>query len=265
MKSTSSTFVVGLAVLLGLFAAGAAAALCQPGETSVSCCIRKFPLSPVENCAATEAEALKVLSGLKLAYEAARATEGKVDDFANNSQLPNGSRNASTTTRPVRPSRIGLALVMTASDAARGNSGGHSPCVRHARATRGENLEGLDADWNQVWELNQRVQRSETVELTEEVRELLRRAGPTVALSSTEIAMALASEESAAALIHRIDARVHDGSRRLSAALNRMYRLRDSGDVEGARQQMRGVLAVEVVPHYRDIAEGQLERLDELP
>ena len=76
--------------------------------------------------------------------------------------------------------------------------------------------------------------------------------------------MALASEGSAAALIHRIDARVHEGSRRLSAALNRMYRLRDSGDVEGARQQMRDVLAVEVVPHYRDIAEGQLERLDEL-
>jgi DUSAM domain-containing protein len=125
-------------------------------------------------------------------------------------------------------------------------------------------LEGLDADWNQVWELNQRVQRGETVELTEEVRELLRRAGPTVALSSTEIEMALASEGSAAALIHRIDARVHEGSRRLSAALNRMYRLRDSGDVEGARQQMRDVLAVEVVPHYRAIAEGQLERLDEL-
>jgi DUSAM domain-containing protein len=125
-------------------------------------------------------------------------------------------------------------------------------------------LEGLDADWNQVWELSQRVQRGETVELTEEVRELLRRAGPTVALDSTEIELALVSQETTAGLIQRIDARVHDGSRRLSAALNRMYRLRDSGDIEGARQQIRDVLAVEVVPHYRAIAEGQLERLDEL-
>ena len=125
-------------------------------------------------------------------------------------------------------------------------------------------MEGLDADWNQVWELNQRVQRGEVLDLTEEVRELLRRAGPSVALGSTEIEASLQSAESAPALIQRIDARVHDGSRRLSAALNRMYRLRDSGDLEAARQQMRDVLSVEVVPHYRDIAEGQLERLDEL-
>ncbi len=124
-------------------------------------------------------------------------------------------------------------------------------------------MEGLDADWNEVWELNQRIQRGEALVLTEEVRELLRRTGPTVALSSAEIETALNSAESASALIQRIDTRVHDGSRRLSAALNRMYRLRDAGDLEGARQQMRDVLAVEVVPHYRDIAEGQLERLDE--
>jgi DUSAM domain-containing protein len=125
-------------------------------------------------------------------------------------------------------------------------------------------MEDLDADWNLVWELNQRVQRGEALALTEEVRELLRRAGLSVALGSSEIEAALQRTESATALIQRIDARVHEGSRRLSAALNQMYRLRDSGDLEAARQQMRDVLSVEVVPHYRDIAEGQLERLDEL-
>lgn len=125
-------------------------------------------------------------------------------------------------------------------------------------------MEGLDADWNAIWELNQRVQRGETLELTEEVRELLHRTGPTVALSRDEIEASLGSTESTTALIRKTDARAHEGSRRLSAALNRMYRLRDAGDVEGARQQMRDVLAVEVVPHYRDIAEGQLERLNEL-
>jgi hypothetical protein len=77
-----------LAILVGLFAAGSAAALCQPGETSVACCIRKFPLSPVESCAATEAEALKVLSVLKTAYEAVKAAEDEEDGFANNLDLP---------------------------------------------------------------------------------------------------------------------------------------------------------------------------------
>jgi hypothetical protein len=41
-----------------------------------------------------------------------------------------------------------------------------------------------------------------------------------------------------------------------------MYKLRDAGDLEGARQQMRDVLAVDPVPHHRWIAEGQLAQLD---
>jgi hypothetical protein len=88
MRSTNSTLVVGLAALLVLFAAGAAAALCHPGETSVACCIRKFPLSPIESCAATEVEALEVLNGLRMAYEAAKKAGGTADDFANNADLP---------------------------------------------------------------------------------------------------------------------------------------------------------------------------------
>jgi DUSAM domain-containing protein len=43
-----------------------------------------------------------------------------------------------------------------------------------------------------------------------------------------------------------------------------MYRLRDAGDLEGARRLMEQVLAVEVVPLYRGIAEGELAKLDEL-
>lgn len=75
---------MGLASLLGVLA-GCAAVLCQPGEPSVNCCIKKFPLSPVESCAATEAEALLVLNGLRMAYETSQDAE---DDFANNAQLP---------------------------------------------------------------------------------------------------------------------------------------------------------------------------------
>jgi hypothetical protein len=44
-----------------------------------------------------------------------------------------------------------------------------------------------------------------------------------------------------------------------------MTLLRDKGDLEGARQQMRGVLAVEVVPRYRQMAEENLRGLDEPP
>lgn len=88
VKSPNPVLVVSLAALLGGVAAGCAAALCQPSEPSVNCCIKKFPLSPVESCAATEAEAFEVLNGLKMAYEAAQAAEDAEDDFANNEHLP---------------------------------------------------------------------------------------------------------------------------------------------------------------------------------
>lgn len=121
----------------------------------------------------------------------------------------------------------------------------------------------LETVWNQIWELENRVQQGEVLKLTPEVCGLLHHAAPTVAISRAEAETALASAAGATVLLREIQARVRDGSHRLSAALHRMYRLRDSGDLDGARQQMRDLLAVEVVPLYRDIAEGQLERLDE--
>ncbi|NOK32180.1 hypothetical protein D7W79_16315 [Corallococcus exercitus] len=51
----------------------------------MSCCIKAHPLSPVDSCGASEAEAVAALTVLKTAYEASRLTE---DDFANNAQLP---------------------------------------------------------------------------------------------------------------------------------------------------------------------------------
>ncbi len=125
-------------------------------------------------------------------------------------------------------------------------------------------MDEIDVDWNEIWELDNKVQHGEPLSLTDEVRALLRRTAPTVAISEAEAEPALGTVESATALLQKIQARIRDGSRRLSRALHRMYSLRDARDLDGARQQMRDVLAVEVVPHYRDIAEGQLERLDEL-
>ena len=121
----------------------------------------------------------------------------------------------------------------------------------------------LEDDWYPIRMLDNRVQQGEPLVLTDDVRVLLRRTAPTVAISAAEAEAALASTESAIALLHEIRRRITEGSRRLSRALHLMYGLEDSRNLEEARQQMRDLLAVEVVPHYRDIAEGQLESLSE--
>jgi DUSAM domain-containing protein len=44
-----------------------------------------------------------------------------------------------------------------------------------------------------------------------------------------------------------------------------MYRHQEVGDFDSARQEMRDVLSVEVVPLYREIAQEQLEDMDDKP
>jgi DUSAM domain-containing protein len=122
----------------------------------------------------------------------------------------------------------------------------------------------LDADWNQLWALENRIQQGSPLELTDDVCNLLRRAAPTVAINEAETEAALHSVESATALLEKIRSRIKEGTHRIMSALHRMYRLREKGDMGEARQEMRSVLAVEVVPHFREIAEGQLEEMDEL-
>ncbi|MFP2906943.1 DUF2379 family protein [Pyxidicoccus sp. 3LFB2] len=119
-----------------------------------------------------------------------------------------------------------------------------------------------EEDWHEIRVLDNRIQRGEAFTLTPEVRALLLRAAPTVAI--TEAAAALSSAETATGLLHAIRRRITDGSNRLSDALHRMYLLRDAGRLDEARQQMREVLSVEVVPLYREIAEGELEKLNDL-
>jgi len=126
----------------------------------------------------------------------------------------------------------------------------------------------LDPDLNdrpQLTALYQRVQQEHALELTDDVRALLRRMAPTAALSETETEEALKSPESAEALMGMILSRLRDGQKRITHALFRMTSLRDSGDIEGARQQMRDVLAEEIVPQYRRMAEEVLRGLDSPP
>ncbi|WP_321545006.1 DUF2379 family protein [Hyalangium rubrum] len=121
----------------------------------------------------------------------------------------------------------------------------------------------LDSLWNQLWELEHRFQQGHALELTDELLDLLRRAAPTVDIREHEVVAAFSRVESTTDLLRNIRARIRDGSRRLGNALHRMYRLQEKGDLDGARQQMRDVLAVEVVPLYRKIAQGELEKMNE--
>lgn len=71
--------------------------------------------------------------------------------------------------------------------------------------------------------------------------------------------------EGTEALLALMLKRMEDGKQRISEALYRMIRCQEAGDLEGARQQMRDVLAVEVVPLYRQAAAENLAGLDEPP
>jgi DUSAM domain-containing protein len=120
-------------------------------------------------------------------------------------------------------------------------------------------------DRPQLAALAHRVQQGHALELTDDLRALLRRTAPTAAVSEAETEEALKSPEGAEALMGMILSRFQKAERRFLRAMYRMVSLRDSGDIEGARQQMRDVLAVEVVPLYRQAAEEQLRGLDNPP
>ncbi|WP_309888327.1 DUSAM domain-containing protein [Archangium sp.] len=120
-------------------------------------------------------------------------------------------------------------------------------------------------DWNFLRDLAQRVLNDqEPLVLTENVCALLRRTGEQVALGTEEVEQALSDVPRATGLLREIARRISEGTRRLTPALLRMYRLIEVGDIEGACRQMEEVLAVEVVPLYRNIALGELEKLEEL-
>jgi DUSAM domain-containing protein len=113
--------------------------------------------------------------------------------------------------------------------------------------------------------LAQRIQEGHALELTDDLRALLRRTAPTAALSETETEEALKSPEGTEALMRMILSRFQHSQRRFLRSMYRMTSLRDAGDLEGARQQMRDVLAVEIVPQYRRMAEEVLRGLDSPP
>ncbi|KFA87790.1 DUSAM domain-containing protein [Archangium violaceum] len=120
-------------------------------------------------------------------------------------------------------------------------------------------------DRDQLAALERRIQQGHALELAEELCALLRRTAPTAGIIEAETEEALKSPGGAEALMRMILSRFREGKKRITRALFRMTSLRDAGNLDGARQQMRDVLAVEVVPLYREMAEEQLRGLDGPP
>jgi len=117
-------------------------------------------------------------------------------------------------------------------------------------------------DWDPIRALARRVIREGApLVLSDDVSALLRRTAREVGISDADAEQALATEEGALELLRESSRRITDGSNRLMDALHKMYRHQKAGDFDSARQEMRDVLAVEVVPRYRETAQGQLDDL----
>ncbi|OJH38859.1 DUSAM domain-containing protein [Cystobacter ferrugineus] len=120
-----------------------------------------------------------------------------------------------------------------------------------------------ETDWDELRALAQKVlDRGTPLELTDETRSLLTRTAQQVAISQQDVENALHGVSTATTLLREIRQRIRDGGIRYGDALHRAYRLRDQGNLDGARQQMRDVLSVEVVPFYRERAEMALDDMD---
>ncbi len=122
-----------------------------------------------------------------------------------------------------------------------------------------------ETDWDELRALAQQVlERGEALELTNATCALLLRTAQQVAISQADAEAALHSLATATTLLGEIRRRIREGSHRLSDALHRAYRLRDQGDLKGARRLMENLLQIEVVPLYREQAEILLEELAQL-
>lgn len=119
-------------------------------------------------------------------------------------------------------------------------------------------------NWDPLRALARRVLREGApLVLTKEVRALLLRTAREVAINDAEAV--LSTDAGALALLREAARRITEGSNRLTDALHLMWKYQRAGDHDSARQQMRDVLAVEVVPHYRTMAQGQLDDMADEP
>ncbi len=118
-------------------------------------------------------------------------------------------------------------------------------------------------DWDQVLGLYARLARNEAIELNADVRDLCLRVAADTDIRTDEAQRALLTPAGAEALIREMRRRIFEGSRRLSRALAESDRRKKAGDVTGAREALEKVLAVEVVPLYRQTATTLLDYVDD--
>ncbi|RYZ40464.1 MAG: DUF2379 domain-containing protein [Myxococcaceae bacterium] len=119
-------------------------------------------------------------------------------------------------------------------------------------------------NWNPFRDLAQRVLREDApLTLTDDVRALMLHTAYEVAIP--DAGPALSAREGALSLIRECSRRIVEGSNRLTDALHRMWKFQRQGDWDSARQEMRDVLAVEVVPYYRELALEQLDGMTDEP
>ena len=120
-----------------------------------------------------------------------------------------------------------------------------------------------ETDWEEVRGLAEQLERGQPLELSAAVGDLLRRVTRQVGLPDDDAEQGLRSPSDAATLVAKISQRIRVGSRRLSRAIVDASRRQEAGDIQGARKLFEDVLAVEVVPLYREIAQTQLNALEE--
>jgi len=118
-------------------------------------------------------------------------------------------------------------------------------------------------DWDRVLGLYARLERNEAIELNADVRDLCRRVARDVAISHDDAERALLTSGETEALVREMRRRIFMGSRRLSRAFAESDRRKKAGDVAGAREALEGVLAIEVVPLYRQQAATMLDYVDD--
>lgn len=89
MKKTKRALLTYAAVVLCGLATGCAAAItCLPGEPSLNCCVKKFPLTPSESCGVPAAEAAMLLEAMEIAGEIAAHEASEEEEAASGAPEP---------------------------------------------------------------------------------------------------------------------------------------------------------------------------------
>ncbi|HYO67151.1 MAG TPA: DUF2379 family protein [Archangium sp.] len=262
MSHLTSAVFVGLALFWGLFASGcsarrahstcsggthcmtkrstllaqAATMDCRPGDSTMTCCIKKHPQDPVGACGATQSEVDQVLRAVRTGSDVVDEDEDE-DNFANNASLPKWKQKC------IKGYNECIEDQWTGNchDCLRLCEGSMSGLPRSATGVRRGGAQMTEeTDWDEVRELSRDVlENGAPLVLTGETRALLSRTAQQVAINQQDAEDALRSIPAATTLLREIRRRIHDGSWRLTGARNRAGELRDAPRQPSARPRRK--------------------------